>query len=166
MRENSPFDFDARLLAADSTLIFAFALTRTLSAILLSPTFEGWLAPIAYDQQRLANTFAFASTWLCLWVLSGLLFNCFSPGVDDTSATAVGPTGASKAFALAFVVWIALAAALREALTSSFAPLDFAPPPELVPGPFVLAAYNVEGAIAVGLLLIAWRSVVGGTSLR
>ena len=162
---DSPFDFDARLLAADSTLIFAFALTRTLNTIVLSPTFEGWLAPIAYDTQRLVNTFAFASTWLCLWILGGQLFNCFSPDVDDRSATAVGPTGAAKAFTLAFVIWIALAAA-RGALNASFAPLDFAPPPELVPGPFVLAAYNVQGSIAVGLLLIAWRSVVGGMSLR
>ena len=66
------------LLATDVTLIFAFACARTLSQILLSPSFPGWSAPVAVEPGRLAATFGFAGACSVLWCAAGLVTRGYS----------------------------------------------------------------------------------------
>ena len=142
-------DIDQKLVAADTTLIFAFSFARTLSVILTSPEFPGWLAPIRTDPVRFSTTLSFAGSWALAWFLSGLLLDAFAPGVDDESMRRVGPVGALRCFAAAAA--LIGGAAVVAALVCA---------PELPPAWLQLSLDNAAGALGVGLALVAWREVV------
>jgi hypothetical protein len=143
---------DAKLLAADVTLIFAFSFARTLSNILISPTFEGWLAPIRADPQRLATTLTFAASLSLTWVAIGVAFGNFSPGVDVESTRRVGPAATARGFAAVAAAWFALASCVAAGGVN-------APALALTPA-------NLQALVGVGILLVAWRSVVADITLR
>ena len=140
---------DSKLVAADVTLVFAFCFARTLSVILLSPDFPGWLAPIQADPIRLSTTLYTAGSWALAWCVAGLFTDAFAPGVDEESTRRVGPSGALKSFALAFA--LQLGAALLVASAAAPEP----PPPALE-----LSVDNAAAGLGIGIALAAWRGVV------
>ena len=147
----SQLSIDSKLLVADTTLVFAFSFARTLANILVSPDFEGWLAPVNADPVKLAATVGFAGAWSAAWCIAGVLLNTFDPGVSEESIRRVGPRGATSCFALAFAFWCIpslVAIATGDAMT---VPL----PQELC-----LSVENVEAALGIGIGLIAWRALL------
>ena len=149
-------DVDTKLLAADTTLIFAFSFARTLCAILLSPEFPGWLAPVDADPIRLATTFGFAGSYAVLWVGAALALGSFAPGVDEESVNAVGVGGALRCFGLAATAYCVLGLVLG--LVAGDA--------ELVPAALRLSVDNVEAVVGEGAALVAWRSLLADSIPR
>jgi hypothetical protein len=139
---------DERLVAADVTLIFAFGFARTLSVVLLSPDFPGWLAPIETDVGRLSTTLNFAGEWSLAWFAAGLACDTFAPGIDEESMRRVGPVGAGRCFLLAATGLLAVAL---------FA--DIATP-GLPPPALQITVENVAASLGIGLALVAWRELV------
>ena len=146
---------DEKLVAADVTLIFAFAFARTLGQILTSPTFPGWLAPITADPVRLGTTIQFASLWTLFWVLAATVADAFDPGVDQEARRNIGPASAGRAFALA----AALYATAAGGVSATFGP-------DLLPPALQLDLNNMEGGLGLGLSLAAWRAVLQETIPR
>lgn len=58
------------LLAGDCIALVSFALYKQIAAIVLSPNFPGWLAPLAFNPLRFAEFASFALTLLGSWVAS------------------------------------------------------------------------------------------------
>lgn len=144
---------DNKLLAADTTLIYACSFARTLSNILLDPSFPGWLAPIRSDPDTLWATLNLAGLWATLWILAGVALQAFSPGVDAESTQAVGPAGALRTFAAAGLCWLIVSGTLTAVSEVAFTPLQ-------------LTASNIEAAAGFGIVLIAWRSLLADITLR
>lgn len=61
------------LLVGDGIALTAFALWKQISAIVLSPDFPGWLAPITFNPLRFLELLSFLSTLTGAWVLAALL---------------------------------------------------------------------------------------------
>ena len=142
-------EIDLKLAAADSTLIFAFSFARTLSEVLMSPEFPGWLAPITADPLRLSTTMNFAGGWAAAWAVACLYLDTFAAGVDDDSMRRIGPLGAVKSFALAVTLLGGAAFTAQELCSPALAP------------PFLrLTLENVSASLGIGLALIAWRELV------
>ena len=148
---DGPLEIDAKLVAADTTLVFAYAFARTLSVVLLEPEFPGWLSPIKSDPARLSTTLGFAGQWALAWFISGLVLDTFAPGVDEESMNRVGPDGALKCFSLTAA--LVLAASLAIGLVT--------PAGELPPTSLQLNLDNAAGGLGIGLSLVAWRGVIG-----
>ena len=143
----SPNGIDLKLFAADCTLVFAFTFARTLSTILTSADFPGWLAPITADPVRLSTTMQFASFWSAFWVVAAVVFDAFDPNISDEARSNVGPVNAAASFVLAAALYV-LAALSSEALLG----------PEMQPSALALCLDNAVGALGLGLSLIAWRA--------
>ena len=144
-------EIDAKLLAADATLIFAFSFSRTLSNVLSSPDFPGWFAPIQADPQRLSTTMYFAGEWAVAWIAAGLVCGAFAPGVDEESMRRVGPRGALTTYVFAGALLGGTAFAVTESCAQNLG---------LVPPPLQITTENAFASLGIGLCLVAWREVV------
>lgn len=142
-------EVDEKLVAADVTLIFAFCFSRTLSNILTSPDFPGWLAPIEVNPLRLETTLFFAGQWALAWFVSGLLNDTFAPGVDDESTRRIGVDGALRCFGFAAALIVASSLAVQS--------VSGEPPPLALQ----LTIDNGFGALGIAIALVAWRGVLG-----
>ena len=146
-------DVDTKLLAADTTLIFAYSFARTLGTVLSDPAFPGWLAPIRSDPDRLANTFNFASSWAVAWIAAALLTGAFTTGLDDGER--VGLKGAALTFLAASAFWCG--AALLQGALAGGGDVTLLPVPALS-----LSVETGEAAIGVGSCLLVWRAFLVG----
>ncbi|PSC75087.1 secretion system [Micractinium conductrix] len=61
------------LLIGDCLCLLCFALYKQITAIILLPSFPGWLAPLQFSPTRLLEFVSFSVTLLGTWVASGLL---------------------------------------------------------------------------------------------
>jgi hypothetical protein len=56
------------LLVGDCVALLCFALYKQIAAIVLSPSFPGWLAPLSFSPLRFAEFANFAAMLLASWV--------------------------------------------------------------------------------------------------
>ncbi|KAL3909288.1 MAG: hypothetical protein SGPRY_009481, partial [Prymnesium sp.] len=124
------------LLAADLAIILTFALSRTLSLILSSPDFPGWLTPVQLDEGRLASTLGFAYFCSFIWAAVGLAARGYTiaANLDARSATR---TALLNAAGFVSLCWLVGAAGIP----------PFAP----------LSADVIGAVIGLAVGLIAWR---------
>ena len=143
---------DTKLLAADTTLIFAYSFARTLCNVLLAPDFPGWLAPIQADPIRLSNTFNFASSWAIAWISAALLTGAFGTGINDMQR--VGLRGAAITVSIAAAIWFS-AAFIQDALVGNEGAL-------LIPA-LSCSLETGQAALGIAASLLVWRTtLVGG----
>ena len=151
-QEGGPQNFE--LLVGDGVLLLTFCAYKQIAALVISPAFPGWLAPLEFNPIRFAE---FASFWLTLtgtWVAVGLLTTAYSANAAADLPTALSRTCRTwiAAMPVAAAQLVLLTAAEDGALvgTDGWAaqlPLAASGPGE----PFVTAA-GVLGLMAV------WRS--------
>jgi hypothetical protein len=138
------------------SIIFSFAFARALGSVLLSPNFEGWLAPINVEPIRFSETIAFAGYASLLWVVSASLVDGYSACALGSPQSAVSTAARSwlaaaclytlVTFTLALGLdtcagWFCAEAALR-GQRELFGPPD---------------AGTLLGTFGLGLALLAWR---------
>lgn len=56
------------LLVGDCVALLCFALYKQIAALVLSPSFPGWLAPLGFSPLRFAEFANFAAMLLASWV--------------------------------------------------------------------------------------------------
>jgi hypothetical protein len=77
------------LLVGDALLLLIFALYKQLTAIILSPAFPGWLAPLDFAPGRFVEFFSFAATLIGTWVATGALTGAYAPDAAADARTAL-----------------------------------------------------------------------------
>mmetsp|Transcript_5153 Transcript_5153/g.9957 ORF Transcript_5153/g.9957 Transcript_5153/m.9957 type:complete len:221 (-) Transcript_5153:697-1359(-) len=157
-------DDDQLLLSFDVTIIFAFAFARALGNVLLSPTFEGWLAPVAIDPMHMSETLGFAGGCALFWVLGGLLAGGFSYASTADEQSTVGSTLRTWLVAAGLYMLPACALAAAHACIGAAcadaalgdAALDAAWGAPVRLG-LPLSADVLQGVVGLGLSLVAGR---------
>lgn len=72
-RDSTPQIDNVELLIGDCIALVVFCLYKQISAIVLSPDFAGWLAPLHYNPVRFVEFAAFAGTLCASWVVAATL---------------------------------------------------------------------------------------------
>lgn len=147
---------DPQLAALDVSVIFAFSCARALGSVLISPDFEGWLAPISVEPIRFSDTLGFASYCSLLWVLGTLSVDGYSGLAIEDTRTAVG---------VAFRSWLAAGAIYTVATFALAIGFDccagwFCADTSMWGRHELLLAPDIPtvlGSIGLGLALISWR---------
>ena len=101
---------DSDLLAGDVAVVWLFALTQKTASVALSPSFPGWLAPVAVDPESLAG-FLGESTWLATtWIVVSAAIGGYELETDGVLGREEGEMReAVKGAALAWLVWAPVA---------------------------------------------------------
>lgn len=150
----SPRLENLELLIGDTLSLIAFCTYKQISAIALSPSFPGWLAPLHFSPNRFLEFFSFTVTMLGTWISAALFV-----GAYKSDAASSVPTALSRV-SRAWIAGMPIAASQLVLLTAAedgrlvgeegwaeLLPLAASGPGE----PFVTAA-GVLGLLAV------WRS--------
>jgi hypothetical protein len=77
---------------ADVVLLLVFALYKQLTAIILLPSFPGWLAPLEFNPTRFLEFASFAATLLGTWLGAGLLVGAYRTDATADLSTALART--------------------------------------------------------------------------
>lgn len=77
------------LLTGDCLLLVAFCLYKQITAIILQPSFPGWLEPLHFNSQRFAELASFGTTLTVTWVLSSLLVGGYRTTASADLSTAL-----------------------------------------------------------------------------
>lgn len=147
---------EPQLAALDVSIIFSFSFSRALGSVLLSPDFEGWLAPINVEPIRFSETFAFAGYGSLLWVLGAALVDGYSAYALESPQSAMS-TAARSWLAAAFLYTLmtfALALGLDTCAGWFCADAALWGERELFGPP---DTGTMLGAFGLGLALLAWR---------
>lgn len=81
-----------RLLIGDCVGLTAFATWKQLSAIVLSPTFPGWLAPLSFNPLRFIEFASFVLTLCGSWVAASLLVGNYRTASTSDLPTTLAAT--------------------------------------------------------------------------
>ena len=144
------------LLATEVSIIFAYAFSRTLATILLSPDFPGWLAPVQTEPGRLMGTLTFAGVCSLLWVSNGILLRAFC--VDENRSATVAAKAAATTWA-ASCCSFALGNTALGSLCVELLCSDALTAPSL-------QLEDLEAIFGLGLGLTAWRYSYGSMTWR
>lgn len=77
------------LLTGDCLLLVAFCLYKQITAIILQPSFPGWLEPLHFSPERFGELASFGTTLTVTWVLSSLLVGGYRSNASADLATAL-----------------------------------------------------------------------------
>lgn len=145
-----------QLAAVDVTIIFSYSFARALGLVLLSPEFEGWLAPISVEPVRFMNTIAFASWCTFLWLLGAGFSGGFAAvATESPRAAALTALRSWSAGALLYILGTFLLALGFETCAGWFcADAALSGQRELLPPPDI---GTLQGSIGLGLALLVWR---------
>jgi hypothetical protein len=138
------------------SIIFSFAFARALGSVLLSPDFQGWLAPIDVEPIRFSETIAFAGWASLLWVLGATLVDGYSAYALESPQSAVSTAARSWLAAACLYTVMTFALALGFHTCAGWFCADaalwgqselFGPPDN----------GTLLGTFGLGLALLAWR---------
>jgi len=77
------------LLTGDCLLLISFCLYKQITAIILQPSFPGWLEPLHFNPVRFGELASFGTTLTVTWVLSSLLVGGYRNNATADLATAL-----------------------------------------------------------------------------
>jgi hypothetical protein len=66
------------LIVGDALLLTSFCIYKQLAAVVLSPSFPGWLAPLTFDATRFTELIGFIITVTGTWVACAMLNSDYS----------------------------------------------------------------------------------------
>lgn len=75
----------AEILVGDVVLLFAFCLYKQIMAIVMSPTFAGWLAPIGFNPVRFEELLGFVVTVVGTWVACSTILGDYKTRSESAS---------------------------------------------------------------------------------
>ena len=142
------------LLIGDSLNLITFCTYKQIIAIVLSPSFPGWLSPLRFSPTRFLEFFSFSVTVLGTWIAAAMLSDAYSKDATSSVPTALARTSRTwiVAMPIAACQLVLLTAAEDGRLVGEDGWADLLPLAASGPGePFVTAA-GVLG------LMAAWRS--------
>lgn len=73
------------LLAGDAVLLFAFCIYKQIMAIVMSPTFPGWLAPLSFNPVRFEELLGFVVTVVGTWVACSTILGDYKMRSESAS---------------------------------------------------------------------------------
>ena len=77
------------LLVGDTVGIISFATYKQIAAIVISPTFEGYLAPLQFNPIRFEEFFNFTITITATWAAAGILLGAYTSAASSDTQRAL-----------------------------------------------------------------------------